>query len=141
MWTVSSGKTMLSYWKIFLWESKIILKRLIANDVSTQVVLFIFVTYHTWAPSASMSSTVNIDSVYVSKYSHNYFSKMRIRSSRSQMFFKIGVLKNFTNFTLKHLCWILFWIKLPAIRPATLLKRLQHRCFPVKFAKILRIPF
>ena len=27
-----------------------------------------------------------------------------IRSSRSQMFFKIGVLKNFTLFTGKHLC-------------------------------------
>ena len=27
-------------------------------------------------------------------------------------------------------------------RPATLLKkRLQHRCFPVKFAKFLRTPF
>ena len=26
-------------------------------------------------------------------------------------------------------------------RPATLLKRLQRRCFPVKFAKLLRTPF
>ena len=40
------------------------------------------------------------------------------------MFFKIGVLKNFTNFTGKHL-----------------LKRFQHRCFPVKFTKFLRTPF
>ena len=38
-------------------------------------------------------------------------------SSRSQMFFKIGVPKNFTNVTGKHLC------------------------FPVKFAKLLRTPF
>ena len=30
------------------------------------------------------------------------------RSSRSQMFFKIGVLKNFANFTGKHLCWSRF---------------------------------
>ena len=29
-------------------------------------------------------------------------------SSRSNMFFKIGVLKDFANFTGKHLCWILF---------------------------------
>ena len=35
-----------------------------------------------------------------------------IRSSRSQMFFKIGVLKNFANFTGKHLCWSLFFKKL-----------------------------
>ena len=27
------------------------------------------------------------------------------RSSRSQMFFKIEVLKNFAIFTVKHLCW------------------------------------
>ena len=27
------------------------------------------------------------------------------------MFFKIGVLKNFVNFTGKHLCWSLFLIK------------------------------
>ena len=28
-----------------------------------------------------------------------------IRSSRSQMFFKIGVFENFATFTGKHLCW------------------------------------
>ena len=33
------------------------------------------------------------------------------RSSRSQMFFKISVLKNFALFTGKHLCWSLFLIK------------------------------
>ena len=38
------------------------------------------------------------------------------RSSRLQMFFKIGVPKNFANFTGKH------------------------RCFPVKYTKILRTP-
>ena len=30
------------------------------------------------------------------------------RNSRSQLFFKIRVLKNFVNFTGKHLCWSLF---------------------------------
>ena len=34
------------------------------------------------------------------------------RSSRSQMFLKIGVLKNLANFTGTHLCWSLFLIKL-----------------------------
>ena len=29
----------------------------------------------------------------------------RFRNSRSQMFFKTGVLKNFADFTGKHLCW------------------------------------
>ena len=36
------------------------------------------------------------------------------RSSRSQVFFKIGVLKNFTIFTEKHLCWSRLLIKLRA---------------------------
>ena len=35
-------------------------------------------------------------------------------SSRPEMFFKTGVLKNFANFTGKHLCWSLFLIKLQA---------------------------
>ena len=37
------------------------------------------------------------------------------RKSCSQMFFKIGVPKNFTNFTEKHQCWSLFLIKLQAV--------------------------
>ena len=36
------------------------------------------------------------------------------RSSHLQMFFKIGVPKNFANFTGKHLCWNLILIKLLA---------------------------
>ena len=46
-----------------------------------------------------------------------------IRTSRLQMFFKVGALKNFAIFTEKHLCWILCLIKLQAFRPAILLKR------------------
>ena len=56
------------------------------------------------------------------------------RSSLLQMLFKIDVLKNFTYFTGKHLCWSLFLINLQAWR------RLQHRCFPVKFATFLKTP-
>ena len=36
------------------------------------------------------------------------------RSGRLQLFFKLGVLKNFVNFTGKHLCCNLFLIKLQA---------------------------
>ena len=39
-------------------------------------------------------------------------SLWKSRSSRSQIFFKIGVPKNVANFTGKHLCWSLFLIKL-----------------------------
>ena len=45
------------------------------------------------------------------------------RSSRSQMFFKIVFLKNFANFTGKHICWSLFLIKLQAFRSSAVLKR------------------
>ena len=38
------------------------------------------------------------------------------------MLFKIGALKNFANFTRKHLCWSLFLKKFQAFRPETLLK-------------------
>ena len=47
------------------------------------------------------------------------------RSRRSQMFFKVGVLKCYTIFTGKHLRWSLFLIKFQSFqsfRPATLLK-------------------
>ena len=80
---------------------------------------------------------------------------------------KKRVLKNFANFTDKHLCWGLFWQKQPLVvfcRKGALIifsnftgntcvgvssikfiknfikKRLQHRCFPVKFAKYLKTP-
>ena len=61
------------------------------------------------------------------------------KSSRSQMFVKIDVLKIFTNCTGKHLCRSLFLIKLKACN--FIKKRLQYRCFPKKFAKFLRTPF
>ena len=39
------------------------------------------------------------------------------------------------------MCWSLFSIKLPAIRPATLFKKiLRHECFLVNTAKLLRTP-
>ena len=46
-----------------------------------------------------------------------------IRSSRLQMFSKIGALKKFAIFTGKRLRWSLFLIKLLDFRPATLFKR------------------
>ena len=56
------------------------------------------------------------------------------KSSRSQVFFKILVLKNFAIFTGKPLHW--------SLRPATLIKkRLWHRYFPANFAKFLKTPF
>ena len=60
------------------------------------------------------------------------------RSSRSLMFFKIGVLKNFAIFTGKDLHRSLFFNK---VAPSLFKKRLQHRFFPVNTAKFLRTAF
>ena len=54
-----------------------------------------------------------------------------LRSSHLHMFFKTGVLKNFTIFTVKHLCWSLFLI---TFRPG-------GRYFPGNVAKFLRTTF
>ena len=67
---------------------------------------------------------------------------MKISCSRSQVFFKIGVPKNFADFTGKHFCLSFFLIKLQALSPATLLKTVsKHRFFPMKFANFSRTPF
>ena len=58
------------------------------------------------------------------------------RSSSSQMFFKIGALKNLTIFSGKHLSWNLFLIKFQALRPATLLK-IRDSSFLVNIEKFL----
>ena len=73
------------------------------------------------------------------------------------------VLKNFTNFTGKHLCWSIFLIEFQQFRPASVLKKAptqafsclkslrtftlknickqipcRYRCFSVNFAKVVR---
>ena len=54
---------------------------------------------------------------------------------------KIGVLKNFSNFTGKQLCWSFFLIKLHTLRPATLLKTDSNTgIFFMKLASFLRMP-
>ena len=54
--------------------------------------------------------------------------------------FKIGVLKRFANFTGKHRRWSLFLNNLQA-SCNFVKKRLQHRSFPVNFAKFPKTPF
>ena len=51
---------------------------------------------------------------------------------------KKGVLKSFPNFIGKHLWCSLYLIKLPACN--FIKKRLQHKCFPVNFGKLLKTP-
>ena len=52
------------------------------------------------------------------------------RSCRREVFYRKGVLRNFAKFTGKHLCQSLFFHLSQSIS-----------CFPVNFAKFLRIPF
>ena len=69
-------------------------------------------------------------------------SKLIYRSSRPEDFCKKGVPRNFTKFTRKHLCQVLFVNKVADLSPETLWKKsLWHRCFAVNFAKYLRTPF
>ena len=63
---------------------------------------------------------------------------LNFKSSRSQMFFKIGVLKHFALFTRKDQCWNYFLIKLQGCRPAILLKRDSNTDFFLECYKICK---
>ena len=83
-------------------------------------------------------NTRSIFSLVPLKIFWNFWNSSRKKSTQKQPFsgvYKIDVLKKFANFTKKHQCWSHFLKKSPEI------KRLQHRCFPVNFAKLLRAPF
>ena len=64
------------------------------------------------------------------------------RSSHRSCSVKNKVLRNFAEFTGKHLSQSLFFNKVAGLRPATLSKkRLWHMCLPSNFVKFLRTPF
>ena len=62
-------------------------------------------------------------------------------NSRLQMFFKIGILKNFPIFAGKHLCWSLILIKLQVLSPTTLLKKDSNAGVFCEICKILKNAF
>ena len=65
------------------------------------------------------------------------------KCSRSQLFLKIVVLKNFAIFTENHLRWSLSLFKKATGMKACnfIINRLQRRCFPVNIAKYFRTTF
>ena len=64
-------------------------------------------------------------------------SIITIRTSRSQLFSEIGILK-FAIFTEKRLCWSLFFSKVASLEAHKFIKkRLQHRYLPVSIANLL----
>ena len=83
----------------------------------------------------------------------SYFCKLKIRffrqlsevicwSSRSQMFFKIGVLKKVFKFHRKAPVLRSLFDKVAGFEACnSIKKRLQQRCFLVKFVKFLSTPF
>ena len=60
------------------------------------------------------------------------------RSSHRKCSVKKSVLKNFTNFTGKHLCWSLFLISLQVFGPATLLKYTPTLMFSYEICKTFK---
>ena len=103
----------------------------------------IWLELHTFSLDFSLQAYIfaklKIDRFSVNYYYYFFFVLFqKTRRSRSQMFFKIGIFKNFAVFIGKHQRWSLFLIILQTGRPA---KRHQYRCFPVNIAKFLRTPF
>ena len=63
------------------------------------------------------------------------------RSSHRRCFIKKAVLKNFTIFSWKHLCWGLILIKLQGFSSATLSKRDSNTGFSCDYCEILKNTF
>ena len=103
------------------------------KDTRTPVVkrhLMSFLSIWTCLPPFSSSSLVYFEPVCYLIFLPK-FKAIIYRSSFSKMFFKISVIKNFG---------VPFSIKLWAF-PNFIKKKLQHMCFPVNIAKILRTLF
>ena len=77
----------------------------------------------------------------IAKFLRTAFLKNTSRSTCLQIFLKMGILKSFANFTGKHLYWSPFLRNLQAEGLQLHKKRIQHSCFPVKFAKFFRTLF
>ena len=77
----------------------------------------------------------------VFKYMDEKFGSLLFRSTRSQIFLKIGVFQKTAIFTQKYLCWNLFLKKLKTWSPATYLKEIQNRFYPVNIERFLKAPF
>ena len=86
------------------------------------------------------SKTLVKDKTPVKLQAWHFISKIKISHWKRSL--RKGVLKKFAKFTGKSLYWSLFFHKITGQKSATLSKkRLQHRSFPVNFAKFLRRPF
>ena len=71
----------------------------------------------------------------IAKFLRTDFLQNISRSSRLQMFFKIGVLKSFANFAGKHLCWNHFLKNLQAEDLQLYLKKTPTQMFSCEVCK------
>ena len=80
-------------------------------------------------------------SVNIAKFLRTAFLYRIPPSSRFQMFFKISVLKS-TQTSQEIACVRISFLKMYRLKACNFIKKsLQHKCFPLKFAKFLRTPF
>ena len=78
--------------------------------------------------------------VFLLKYHVDWHSIKSSRGSHLRCSMRKRALRNFAKFSRKNLCQSLFFNKVTDLRPGTLFKkRLCRRCFPVNFAKFLRV--
>ena len=75
---------------------------------------------------------------YCRVFKNNFFLQNTSISSRLRMFFQIGVLKSFTNFTGMHLCWSLFLKKLQA---GSFIKKTSTQVFSCDAYKMFKKTF
>ena len=79
--------------------------------------------------------------VNIAKFLRTSFFLNTSRSSRLQIFFKIGVLKSFSNFTEKHLCWRPFLKNLQAEVLQLHKKKTPTQVFSCEVCKIFKKTF
>ena len=85
-----------------------------------------------WLGGLSMKSRTSLD--------FNGLSSI-VKSSRSQMFYKIGVVKSFAKFTEKNTRWSFFFNKVAGLTLVTLIKKTPIQVFSCEFCEIFKNTF
>ena len=122
--------------KYLAWPATLLKKRLLHRRSPVSFVKFLrtlFLTEHLWW----LHLYVPIWARSVSYLKRAVVVKLEqgFRSSRSEIILKTGALKNFGKTSLLDT----LFDKVAILK--TIKKKLQYRCFPVGFAKLLRTPF
>ena len=110
------------------WQNKLLRK----SVLSTQAV-----QWKTTGHNLKKLLLVKKECITFKKGQHNIL-RNRYRSSLQWCFIKNGALKNFAKFTGKHLCKSLFFNKVAALNPVTLLKKTLAQVFSCEFCEIYK---